>query len=438
MVSKSNFAANIGDPAIVDKTSTMEEIPTNCAGQPGPRILSLSCSYPNPAEPGLGIFIQRRLQHLAALTELKVVAPFAVVQYANPNGQRVRMGKSHCPTFRRDGKVEVTHPRWFYPLSGGALIPFCLFVQLVYRLARMRKKFPFEIIDTHFGYPDGIAGWLLSLALRVPFTMTFRGNEPKHSLHGINRYCMRQAVRRASRVFTVSERLRRFAISMGAEPAKVKTIPNGIDTALFFPRDRLECRVKHGFALDRPVILSAGALVERKGHHRIIQALKNLAAEGIAVQLVIAGGPGREGHYEKKIRQVVSDLGLGTAVRFLGAVPPDVIAEVMSAADLLCLASTNEGWPNVVHEALACGTPVVATDVGAVPEMLRSRHYGLVVPANDQPALQRALHEALQTNWDRAAISDWGRARSWQQVALEVLQQMRTVVSEGQIKGLRS
>jgi glycosyltransferase involved in cell wall biosynthesis len=294
----------------------------------------------------------------------------------------------------------------------------------------MSGAFPFQVIDTHFGYPDGITGALLSMAFRVPFTVTLRGSEPKHSRNILGRYFMKWALRRAARVFTVSERLRQFAISFGARAERVQTIPNGVDATVFFPRDRVECRLKYKLALDCPVILSVGALVERKGHHRIIEALHGLSQAGLDAQLIIAGGPGPEGNFEKEIHRAIKDFKLEAAVRLVGPVSPGEIAELMSAADVFCLSSTNEGWPNVVHEALACGTPVVATDVGAVPEMVAQGQRGFVVPANDPSALEGALREALARDWNRRALSEWGHQRSWQQVAREVYEQLQLVVGE--------
>jgi glycosyltransferase involved in cell wall biosynthesis len=102
----------------------------------------------------------------------------------------------------------------------------------------------------------------------------------------------------------------------------------------------------------------------------------------------------------------------------------------MSAADVFCLASSTEGWPNVVNEALACGTPVIATDVGAVRQMIVSERYGSVVPVDDGEALTEALRMALTREWDQEAISAWGRSRSWAQAADEVLDEMREVLAE--------
>ena len=171
-------------------------------------------------------------------------------------------------------------------------------------------------------------------------------------------------------------------------------------------------------------MLSAGSLIERKGHHRVVQALH----EYPGVQLVIAGGAGREGRFEEEIRQLVSTLHMESRVRFLGHVSPAILPELMSAADLFCLASTREGWPNVVHEAMACGTPVVAADVGGVSDMVPSESYGYVVPVNDPAALREAIGKGLDRTWDHEAIAGWAASRSWENVAREVLEEFRAVL----------
>jgi len=397
------------------------------AGSPV-RVLSLCCLYPNPLHPGQGLFVQRRLRHLAELTEVMVVAPFAVVQYGNQSGSRMRLREQLCPVRRQDAEMTVLQPRWFYPPLSGSLSACWLFVRLLPMLVRLRREFPYEVIDTHFGHPEGVAGALLSTALKVPFTMTLRGNEPKHSRSRLGRFWMSWALRRAARVFTVSARLRDFAIKLGAAPENVKMVPNGIDASIFYPRDRATCRTRYGFDPGRPLVFSAGALVERKGHHRIVRALASLRDKGARPQLAIAGARGPEGAFEEKLRLLVAELGMEADVRFLGQTPPEGLAELMSASDVFCLASTNEGWPNVVHEALACGAPVVATNVGAVPEMLPDERYGVIVPVNDRTALERGLARALAGRWDRQAIAAWGQARSWGHVAGEVLEQMRELL----------
>jgi teichuronic acid biosynthesis glycosyltransferase TuaC len=412
---------------MIEAFSTREAVGKPAAPQSRIRILSLSLLYPNPSQPNQGVFIQRRLKQLARIVELQIVSPFALVQYGNPRGERVRIGNTTCPVRRQDGTVAVLHPRWFYPPFSGSLTAFWLFAQLLYRIRRLRQQFAFDILDAHFGFPDGVAGSLLASALNIPFTITLRGNEPKHSRSALGRISLARALRRASRVFAVSETLRTFAIEMGAAADKVRTIPNGVEGAIFWPREKQQCRAKHGLPSDARVIVSAGALVERKGHHRVIEALKTLVADGLPAQLLIVGGPGPEGTYEGELHRLVTSLDLEDRVRFCGPVDADTMAELMSAADIFCLASANEGWPNVVHEALACGTPVVATKVGAIPEMLASGR-GLIVPLNEPSQLKEALSLAFQMNWDRAAASAWARARSWEEVASELYHEMEMIV----------
>ena len=244
------------------------------------------------------------------------------------------------------------------------------------------------------------------------------------------RAVMRWAFRRASRIIAVSEDLRQFAIAEGAPEELTVTIPNGIDPDLFFPRNRELSRAKYGLAAERKLIVSAGELIEAKGHHLVAQALKALLDEGYDAELLIVGSVGRGGsRFEETLRRRVLELGVTERVRFIGFVDRVGMAELLSAADVFCLASYTEGWPNVVNEALACGAPVVATHVGGVPSMVSSKRYGFVVPPRDPNALRDALREALIRTWDRSAISDWGRSRSWQQVAREVIDVMQSVVS---------
>jgi glycosyltransferase involved in cell wall biosynthesis len=387
------------------------------------RILSLACVYPNPREPGYGAFVRARLQAMARLADVKVIAPVPVLDYARLfDGKRIPV-----PAARLDGAVEILHPRWLYPPLGGAANAALLPAQLLRLVSRLRRRYAFDLLDAHFAFPDGIAAAMLAAALGCDFSVTLRGNETMHARSAGCRRLMSWALRRAARVIAVSGPLHDFALSIGADPSRVRTIPNGVDADVFYPRNRNDCRRKHAIPLHAPVIVSAGSLIERKGHHRVVAALRALGGPESGIQLLVAGGPGREGSFESKLRQMVVDYRLGGAVRFLGEIPPQQLAEVMSAADVVCLASSREGWPNVVQEALSCGTPVVATRVGAVPEMLCSEEYGFHVPPHDPPALETALRLALSRRWDHDAISRWGHRRSWQHVAREVVSEFEAL-----------
>jgi teichuronic acid biosynthesis glycosyltransferase TuaC len=378
------------------------------------KVLSLSTVFPNPAEENLGPFVRHRLKHLATILSVRVVAPIALVDYAE-----CRFRRRGIPFERQDGAVRIHHPRWLYLPWGGCTNGFCLAARLMPLLARLRREYPFDVIDAHFAHPAGITAALLGSAFQRPFTVTLRGNEPMHAQSRGTRYWMRWALRRAARVITVSESLRQFAISNGVQETRVRTIPNGVDSNVFYPRASLEARVRLGLPEDRPVIVSAGFLIERKGHHRVIRALSEIRRNGGNAELWVIGGPGREGHFEKQLHDAVREHALESAVHFTGNVAPSTLAEFMSAADVVCLASSREGWPNVVHEAQACGAPVVATEVGGVRDMIPSPEYGFVVPVDDEDALTAALRKAIEMHWDRTVITTWGQARSWRQVAAE-------------------
>ncbi len=392
------------------------------------RVLSLSCVYPNPSEPGLGVFVRARLERLASLAQVKVLAPIAALDYARASARR--FGRSGVPFRRTDGPVEVLHPLWMYPPGGGSLNTLLLYLRLLPCTLRIRDRFRPHLIDAHFGYPDGVSACLLGATLRIPFVLTLRGNESMHAARPVRGLLMRWSMRRAARVIAVSGRLCELAASAGVPCERIRLIPNGVDSGIFHPRDHAACRRKHGLPANAKIILSVGTLIERKGHHRVVEAIAALAREGVSCHLVIAGGPGREGHFEEAVANAIRDAGLNSVVRLEGHVPPEKLAELMCAADLLVLASVREGWPNVVHEAMACGLPVVATDVGAVPQMVPSTDYGLVVPAGDTPALTNGLREALQRHWDIAKIAGWAQGRSWDAVAQEVLEEMRKIVPE--------
>ena len=395
----------------------------------GFRVLSFAPAFPHPLQSNLGIFVRARLRAMAELAEVKVVAPVAYLEYGNPARRGLGIGK--VPSPRMDGPLEVFHPRWQYLPNAGPVTAFLLALQMLVRFARLGRKFRYDVIDAHFAFPEGIAAALLGAVFDKPYAITLRGNETDHSEYPFRRHAIRWAIRRADRIITVSERLRQFAIECGAAPAKIQTIPNGVDVSVYRPREgAARILAAYGVPDGVPIVLSAGYLIQRKGHHKVMRALRTLIGRGSPAHLVIAGGPGAEGRYEPVLRNLAAELGLEDRVHFTGVLPATELAAVMSGASVMALASTNEGCLNVVNEALACGVPVVATDIGGVPEMLPGNAYGFIVPVDHQRALEDALERALAVKWDREAIARWGASRSWRQVALEALSCLQCAVEE--------
>ena len=266
---------------------------------------------------------------------------------------------------------------------------------------RLRRSFGFNLIDAHFAYPDGYAAALLGRWFGVPVTLTLRGTEVPHSRNPRLRDRLKEALRRATRVFSVSESLRQLAIGLGMPPAKGRVVGNGVDTERFRPEDRHEARARYGLADSARVLVSVGALVERKGFHRVLAVLPELLEDNPDLHYLIVGGASPEGNLEQALREQVAALGLDRQVHFLGPIAPDELRWPLSAADVFVLATRNEGWANVFLEAMACGLPVVTTDVGGNAEVVCHAGLGEIVPFDDAAALKRALSHALTKDWDR-------------------------------------
>ena len=128
---------------------------------------------------------------------------------------------------------------------------------------------------------------------------------------------------------------------------------------------------------------------------------------------MIAGGASVEGDWTQRLKQQVEDLNLSRHVRFLGPIPPDELKSILSAADLFVLPTSNEGWANVLLEAMACGLPIVTTDVGGNAEVVCQPELGTIVPFDDSAKLLSAVDQALTQIWDQQYILDYAKANSW-------------------------
>lgn len=390
------------------------------------KILSLATVFPNPQEPGLGLFIHARLQALARLAEVRVVAPVGPFDYDNPS--RKGLGPRSIPHVRQETAIQqIRHPAWLYPPGNGAIKGPLLAAQLFPRLAILRREFPFDVIDAHFLHPEGVGAALLAKAFGVPLVVTMRGNELHYSKRASHRALMRWAARSAAKVFPVSAELGELAVKLGAERTRVRPIGNGVDSRVYRRWDSPPPRD------GRPVvILSAGRIVEGKGFHYLIRALKILTDRGVDAELRIAGEAGRglENH-RADLSALAESLGLSARVKFLGWIPQEELARHMSRADVFCLSSVREGWPNVLAEALACGAPVVSTDVGDARRIIGDESRGLRVPPSDVYAMADALALALDRDWDRAELSRFAHERTWDRVARQILDEIEAVTVEG-------
>ena len=378
------------------------------------RAVVLSSTFPNANQPTLGIFVRERMTALARHCELRVVAP---IPWFPANGLIRGSRYVGLAPVEAGGPFPVYHPRVLsIPRYLKCVDGILYAASLVRFMSRLRRDFPFDLIDAHFAYPDGLAAVLLGRLLRRPVVVTLRGSIVRLQHYRLHRPQIRWALDHAAQVIAVSQSLKDVATDLGVDARHISVIPNGVDLAKFRPKVRSAAREACGLPLDRPIILTVGGIYEGKGQHHVVEALARLSARRPDAVYVMVGEDRRDGYVEG-LRERVARAGLGERVRFAGRKPHDALADWYSAADVFCLATRSEGWANVLLEALACGTPVVATRVGGNAEIVPSDRYGLLVAHGDVPALADALDRAIESRWDRAALAAYAAGHTWDAAA---------------------
>jgi len=381
------------------------------------RILTFTELFPNSIDPNYGIFIYQRSAHLAKRPGIEVIV-VAPVPYIPRWWKTSRWRKSReLPSEERIGSLEVHHPRYF--LLPRIWMPFhalTMFLGCWRRVAGLNKRANIDCIDAHFVYPDGLAAILLGKALRVPVCVSARGTDINvYPSFRLIRPMIRWTLSHAGALIAVSAALKETMLALGAKAEKAFLIPNGVDPERFTPVDRERARKKLGLSLGTLIVVSVGALIPSKGHSQLIRAFAQIAPRHKDLQLYILG----EGLLRSDLEALVNELGLQHSVHLVGKQPNADLPQWFSVAEASCLISEREGWPNVVTESLACGTPVVATRAGGIPEILKSSELGILVE-NSVESVARGIEVAISRKWDRQQIARQTRARTWDTVATEV------------------
>jgi glycosyltransferase involved in cell wall biosynthesis len=377
-----------------------------------PKLLVFSSLFPSNKRPNAGVFIRERMFRVAQQIPVVVVSPVpwfpfqGLIRYWRPHF------RPQPSRYEEQQGIQVYFPRFFsIPGLLKSYDGFFMALGSLPTLFKLRKQF--NIIDAHFAYPDGYAATLLGHWLKMPVTITLRGTEVPLSKMPERKARMLTALKNATRVFSVSDSLKQLVVSLGAVSDKIRVIGNGIDVVKFYPLAKTVARAELAIPKNAKVLVSVGALVDRKGFHRVIEILPTLAARYPELIYLIVGGDSPEGYIRERLEQQIKTLGLEKNVRFLGAYPSEQLKLPLSAADLFVLATANEGWANVFLEAMACGLPVITTEVGGNIEVVNAPELGTVVPFGDSAALLAALLQGFETVWDRSLIIQYARENSW-------------------------
>jgi len=381
------------------------------------KVLVFTTLYPNNIWPNHGVFIKERMTHFAALpgNEIKVIAP---VPYYPPIKLGARQHYSQIAKHQVIDGIGVYHPRFYMtPKIGMSLYGLMMYYSVVKSVERLRETFDFDLIDAHYIYPDGLAAVLLGKHFKKPVVLSARGSDINQFAHfPMIRKLLRYTLSKADHVVAVCDALKRAIVDLNVPAGKITVIPNGVDVDKFshVPQELARRKLK---LPDQKIILSVGSLIPRKGHDLVIKAFKKLVTKNgnVNARLYIIG----EGEAGKPLQQLVHSLELRDRVKLVGGVPHSDLKFWYNAADLFCLASSREGWPNVVMESLACGTPVVATDVWGIPEIITSDEMGLLTKRS-VPDIYEKCVTGLEKKWNNKMISAKMQSRTWDRTAVSV------------------
>lgn len=376
------------------------------------RILTFTSLLPSSIRPYFGIFVYQRVAHLAKRGH-SVVAVAPVAYAPAWSGKE----EHRLPQFEEFNGIPIHRPRYplipkiSMPVQGLSMYAACL--PLVRRLHRER---PFDLIDAHYVYPDSLAAVLIGRKLGIPALVSARGTDINvFSRMRLIRPMIRWTLRHAAGAIGVSGALRDQMVALGAEETRARAIGNGIDLARFSPEDKEAARKALAIPPQARVVVSVAALVEGKGHAELLHAIHALKDSVPFLRVYLIG----KGPLRSRLEQLAHDLRLEDVVTFVGGVPNQELRRWYSAADMSCLASHREGWANVWLESMACGTPVVATRVGAAEDVITPAA-GVLVPPAEATSLADGLRQGFERAWDRAGIARAGAARTWDAVAKDV------------------
>lgn len=380
------------------------------------KILTFTTLYPDATRRRHGIFVETRLRQLLLHDgiEARVVAPIPWFPWDHPRfGDYAAYARVARHEFYHG--IEVYHPRYpSLPKVGMTLAPWLMAKAAMPTLKRLlRDGYDFDVIDAHYFYPDGVAAALLARTLRKPLVITARGSDLNliARLHWPRQW-IRWAVRRANHLVAVSAALKQALVDTGARASKITVLRNGVDVALFRPVER--DTVRRALGVSGFVLLSVGNLVPAKGHDLVIEAVAHLLDTRL---LIIGRGPD-----QSRLRRLIETRGLAERVRILDNMEQDALRDYYGAADALVLASAREGWPNVLLESMACGTPVIATGVGATPDIVAAPEAGVLAAERSTAALLAAIRQLREHYPDRAATRAYAEQFGWDATSAGQLQ----------------
>lgn len=382
-------------------------------------VLTLSTLFPDMSRPNFGVFVERQARELASRPGVKVtvIAPLGVPVWPFSLSHHYDALRA-LPHKERWQDLTVYRPIFSTIPKIGARLNVGNMTRAILPLIRqLHEQQPFDVIDASFFFPDGPVARRLSKALGIPYSVKARGADIHYwGNRRDTRGLVKQAADDADGLLAVSAAMRRSMAKLGMDSDKIRVHYTGVDLDRFQLADRAAAKDLLGF--EGPVILCVGALIPRKGQDLLVQALPLLPG----VTLLFAG----QGQYRRALEKQAEELGVDRRIGFLGSVPHDRLPRIYAAADVMALPSTSEGLANAWVEALACGTPIVISDVGGARELVDRPEAGRIVE-RDPEAIAAAIGDLLTHPPEREAVRDTALRFTWEANGDTLLHHLRGV-----------
>lgn len=368
------------------------------------RLLIVSQQFPSHAKPTHAIYNKQQFYALSHRFDIKVLVPVDWVSWLR-HGKRALSG---------DSPLDVHYTPYFYlPKLLRNFTPRLMSLSIGPLFRRLLGWEPDAVLAS-WAFPDAVAVKQILGKTDRPFFCAVHGSDVHlHCVEPSRRRQVVAAFNSANAVFTVSAELKSCLLGHGVEPERLIVNYNGVDDSKFFPIERASARNSLSLPLDREIFLFVGNLKAPKGPFDLLEAFQKLAERRRlenTTLIYIGDGEGRP-QLTKMSAELESNYP-GVHIMVLGSVPHEQINQWVNAANFVCLPSHSEGVPNVVLESMRCGIPVIASDVGGIPEVLDPR-CGVLVPAKEVEAIVDGIEQARNHDWDPDAIREYSRKFRW-------------------------
>ena len=345
------------------------------------KILIITNLFPNASEPNRAMFNKQQFLALREYCDFKVIAPLP----------HFKCTRGQVPLRETIDGMDVHHPRYLViPKILRSMHGVSYYYGIHNEVEDIAKTFSFDLIFATWTYPDAYAASMIAKEMNKPLVIKVHGSDINLlNLYPSRRVMVQKTFKQAKKIIAVSQPLKRKLVELGVPEYKVTHLTNGIDTKKFHPMDKIQCRRELSLPLNKHIVLYVGNLELVKGVDILVDAVRGFPED---VLLIVVG----DGNLKNILSQKIKDPSFNGRVRLVGSQAHDQIPLWLNAANCFCLPSRNEGCPNVILEALACGVPIVATNVGGIPDLIDSNADAALIEPENPKALAQGIIKILQ------------------------------------------